>query len=43
MLGADTITALAAKVGMTPEALSAELASMLPGAIDKLTPNGKVA
>ncbi len=41
-LGSDMITQLAAKVGMTPQDLSAKLAQVLPGAIDKLTPNGTV-
>lgn len=41
-LGSDMIAQLAAKVGMTPEDLSAKLAQVLPGAIDKLTPNGTV-
>lgn len=41
-LGSDMINELAAKVGMTPEDLSAKLAQVLPGAIDKLTPNGTV-
>lgn len=41
-LGSDTMTQLAAKLGMTPEDLSAKLAQVLPGAIDKLTPNGTV-
>jgi len=41
-LGPDMIAQLAAKVGMTPEDLSAKLAQVLPGAIDKLTPHGTV-
>lgn len=41
-LGSDTMAQLAAKLGMTPEDLSAKLAQVLPGAIDKLTPNGTV-
>lgn len=41
-LGSDVIAQLAAKVGMKPEDLSAKLAQVLPGAIDKLTPNGTV-
>jgi uncharacterized protein YidB (DUF937 family) len=36
------INQLAAKVGMTPQELSAKLAQVLPGAIDKLTPAGTV-
>lgn len=38
--GADTVKALAAKVGMTPEDLTAKLSQILPGVIDKLTPGG---
>jgi uncharacterized protein YidB (DUF937 family) len=41
-LGSDTVKQLAAKVGMTPEDLSAKLAEFLPGAVDKLTPNGTI-
>ncbi|MEO9046998.1 MAG: YidB family protein [Gemmatimonadaceae bacterium] len=41
-LGSDMMTQLAAKVGMNPQELSAKLAQVLPGAIDKLTPNGVV-
>jgi len=41
-LGPDMIAQLAAKVRMTPEDLSAKLAQVLPGAIDKLTPHGTV-
>ena len=42
-IGPEAIKALAAKAGMTPDALAAKLSEYLPGAIDKLTPNGKVA
>ncbi|MGH7592837.1 MAG: YidB family protein [Gemmatimonadales bacterium] len=41
-LGSQTVTELAAKVGMTPEDLSAKLAKVLPGMVDKLTPAGTV-
>jgi len=41
--GSDTVKQLAAKVGMTPEDLAAKLSSILPQAIDKLTPGGAVA
>jgi uncharacterized protein YidB (DUF937 family) len=41
-LGADVIAPLAARLGIPPEELSAKLAQVLPGAIDKLTPNGVV-
>jgi uncharacterized protein YidB (DUF937 family) len=38
--GADTVKALAAKLGMSPEDLAAKLSTVLPQAIDKLTPGG---
>jgi uncharacterized protein YidB (DUF937 family) len=41
--GADTVKQLAARVGMTPEDLAAKLSTILPQAIDKLTPGGMVA
>jgi len=41
-LGPETMTKLAASLGITPEELSAKLAQALPGAIDKLTPDGVV-
>ena len=41
-LGNDTVQALAAKAGISPEMLSAGLAKMLPNAVDQLTPNGEV-
>jgi len=41
-LGSDLITQLASKMGIPPEELSAKLAQVLPGAIDKLTPGGTV-
>lgn len=40
VLGSETMTKFAAKVGMTPEELSAKLATALPQVIDKLTPTG---
>lgn len=40
VLGSDTIKAMADKAGMTPDELAAKLSSMLPGVVDKLTPNG---
>jgi uncharacterized protein YidB (DUF937 family) len=42
-LGSDTVKAMAAKIGMTPEDLTAKLSQILPGVIDKLTPGGVVA
>ena len=41
--GTDTITAMAAKVGLSPQDLAAKLAAILPQAVDKLTPGGAVA
>lgn len=42
VLGSEQIQQLAAKVGIAPEALSGQLASLLPQLIDKVTPNGSV-
>ena len=41
--GSDTIRELAAKLGMPPQDLAAKLSSVLPQAIDKLTPAGTTA
>ena len=41
-VGPDLMAQLAAKMGVTPEELSTKLAQVLPGAIDTLTPGGKV-
>ena len=41
-LGSDMVQNLAAKVGIPPEELSGKLAELLPGIIDKLTPDGTV-
>jgi len=40
--GADVIQQLAAKAGVSPQELAEKLSSVLPQAIDKLTPNGTV-
>jgi uncharacterized protein YidB (DUF937 family) len=40
--GSDTVKQLAAKVGLTPQELAAKLSSILPQAIDKLTPSGTI-
>jgi uncharacterized protein YidB (DUF937 family) len=40
--GADTIDALAAKLGLDPKELSEKLAQVLPQTVDKLTPGGVV-
>jgi uncharacterized protein YidB (DUF937 family) len=42
VLGPDTVNELAAKLGMTPQELAAKLSTVLPQAIDKLTPAGVV-
>src|SRR5271154_1994383 len=41
--GSDTVKQLAAKMGLHPDELAAKLSSVLPQAIDKLTPGGVVA
>jgi len=41
-LGADLIGQLAAKVGVTPDVATSKLTEILPGIIDKLTPEGTV-
>lgn len=41
-LGADTISQIAAKLGLAPAAASGGLAALLPQLIDHLTPNGQV-
>src|ERR1700684_1982719 len=41
--GSDAVKQLAEKIGMTPEDWAAKLSSVLPQAIDKLTPGGVVA
>jgi uncharacterized protein YidB (DUF937 family) len=41
VLGSDAVKQLAARMGISPDAMSAKLAEVLPTAIDKLTPNGK--
>lgn len=41
-LGSDMVTQLASKLGITPQELSAKLADVLPGVVDKLTPDGTV-
>ncbi len=40
--GDQTIAALAAKAGMSPQDLAAKLAQVLPHAVDAMTPNGVV-
>ena len=42
-LGSDTLKELAAKTGMSSDELAAKLAEFLPKAVDKLTPQGRIA
>jgi uncharacterized protein YidB (DUF937 family) len=42
VLGSDQVKALAAKAGISPDAAGSAIAQLLPGIIDKLTPNGQV-
>jgi uncharacterized protein YidB (DUF937 family) len=41
-VGPDVMAQLAAKLGVTPDELSSKLAQVLPGALDTLTPGGRV-
>jgi len=42
VLGSDQVKALAAKAGISPDAAGSAIAQLLPGIVDKLTPNGAV-
>jgi uncharacterized protein YidB (DUF937 family) len=42
VFGSGMLSQLAAKAGMNPQDLAQKLSQVLPGAIDKLTPEGKV-
>jgi len=42
VLGSQQVQAIAAKVGLPPDAVSAGLAQILPQIVDHLTPNGQV-
>src|ERR1700690_3054365 len=42
VLGSDQVKALAAKAGINPDTAGAAIAQILPGLVDKLTPNGSV-
>lgn len=42
VLGNEQIEAFAQKAGIAPEAASSQLAEVLPGVVDKLTPDGEV-
>ncbi len=41
VLGGDTLGQIASQLGMDPNAAAGQLSQMLPGIIDKLTPNGE--
>jgi uncharacterized protein YidB (DUF937 family) len=41
-LGGDFLKELASKAGLNPEAAKSQLAELLPGLVDKLTPDGKL-
>ena len=41
VLGSDAVKNLAAKAGISPEQAGSQLSALLPGLIDKLTPNGQ--
>ena len=41
-LGSDFLSQLANEAGVSPDTASAQLPSLLPDLIDKLTPNGKI-
>ena len=41
-VGPDIIKDMAAKLGITPQELAAKLSTVLPTAVDKLTPNGTI-
>jgi uncharacterized protein YidB (DUF937 family) len=42
VLGSDVVASVAAKLGLSTEAAADKIAQVLPGIIDKLTPNGIV-
>jgi uncharacterized protein YidB (DUF937 family) len=42
ILGSDVVASVAAKLGLSPEAAADKIAQVLPGVIDKLTPDGIV-
>ena len=42
VLGSDQVKALAAKAGISPDVAGTAIAQILPGLVDKLTPNGQV-
>ncbi len=42
VLGSDQVNALAAKAGISPDGAGSAIAQLLPGLVDKLSPNGSV-
>jgi uncharacterized protein YidB (DUF937 family) len=42
VLGSEQVKELAAKAGISPDMVTSHLSQLLPGLIDKLTPNGQV-
>jgi uncharacterized protein YidB (DUF937 family) len=42
VLGSDQVKQLAAKAGISPDAAGAALTQLLPGLVDRLTPNGQM-
>ena len=41
-LGSDTVRQFAAKLGIPPEEMASKLSQILPQAVDKMTPDGKL-
>jgi uncharacterized protein YidB (DUF937 family) len=41
-LGADQISQMAAKAGLDPNTVAQHVSQVLPGLVDKLTPNGQI-
>ncbi len=41
ILGSDTVRNIASQLGIDPDQAAQQLSAMLPGLIDKLTPNGQ--
>jgi len=42
VLGGEQIESLAQRAGIAPETAGSQLAELLPGIVDKLTPNGEI-
>ncbi len=42
VFGSETLSGIASKLGLDVNDLSGQLSNLLPGVVDKLTPNGKV-